>query len=107
MRRSIPWFIAIAVLVLAVQYASSDPPRAETGKGVLAVLRADQPVAVKEVAGGRYEISFFAKQTTSLGHRVIEVGNDYVTVEDIAKVTETRIPVFSIKCVSVLKVGAK
>jgi hypothetical protein len=38
---------------------------------------------------------------------VIEVGNDYVTVEDIAKVTETRIPVFSIKCVSVLKVGAK
>jgi len=106
MRRSIPWFIAIAILVLAVRYASSDAPHDKKGAGVLAVLQPDQPVAVKEV-GGRYEITAMPKMSAPLGQKVVEVGSDFVVVEDLAGVTETRIPIWSVKCVLVLKIGKK
>ena len=39
-----------------------------------------------------------------LGQKVIEVGVDYVVVEDAAGVTDTRIPVTSIKAITKLKV---
>lgn len=69
-----------------------DKPR----KGFLSVLKEGQSVSVKEV-GGRYEITVL--KGVKLGHKVIEIGADYVVVEDIAGVTETRIHVTSIKAI--------
>jgi len=106
MRLPIPWLLAIVVVVFAARYASSDPLHDNKATGVLAVLHPDQPVAVKEV-GGRYEITVMPKVPGPLGHQVIEVGSDYLVVQDLVGVTETRIPIWSIKCVSVLKVGKK
>lgn len=69
-------------------------------KGFLSVLKEGQSVSVKEL-GGRFEITVL--KDVKLGHKVIEVGSDYVVVEDAAGVTETRIPVYSIKAVVRLK----
>lgn len=66
-------------------------------KGFLSVLKEGQGVVLKESAG-RYEITLMEG-----GHKVIEVGPDYVVVEDLAGVTETRIPVFSIKSINRIK----
>ena len=70
-------------------------------KTFLSVLKEGQSVSVKEV-GGRFEITLM--KGVKLGHTVIEVGADYVVVEDAAGVTETRIPVYSIKSIVKLKV---
>lgn len=70
-------------------------------KGFLSVLKEGQAILVKEAAG-RYEITL-----TEGGHKVIEVGPDYVMVEDIAGVTETRIPIYSIRSIARIKVNRK
>lgn len=72
--------------------------------GVLAVLRAGQPVSLKET-NGRYEIGVFERGPGVLGHKMIEVGEDFVVVEDVAGITESRIPLYSIKAVVILRVG--
>jgi hypothetical protein len=38
-----------------------------------------------------------------MSHTVVEVGQDYVVMKDIAEVTETRIPIYAIKAVMLLK----
>ena len=70
-------------------------------KTFLSVLKEGQSVSVKEVAG-RYEITVM--KDVKLGQKVIEVGSDYLVVEDVAGITETRIPVYSIKSIVRLKV---
>lgn len=98
-RRFIALFLS-SFLALATVPASGHGQ--EKGrKTVLAELKAGQSVFVKEV-GGRYEITVL--KGVKLGHRVIEVGGDYVVVEDAAGVTETRIPVTSIKAIIKLKI---
>lgn len=101
MRRT---FIAIVLLGMAVfgsSLAFSQRGGERTGQGVLGVLSKGQPVTVKEV-GGRYEIGVMPN-VDMLGYKMVEVGQDYVVVEDIAGVTELRIPIYSIKAVSILK----
>jgi hypothetical protein len=69
-----------------------DAPR----RGFLSALQERQSVTLRENAG-RYEITLIAN--VRLGHRVIEVGTDYVVVVDVAGVTETRIPIYSIRSI--------
>ena len=38
-----------------------------------------------------------------LGHTVKEVGSDYLVVEDAVGLTETRIPVYWIKSIAIVK----
>jgi hypothetical protein len=66
-------------------------------KGFLSVLKEGQSVVLKESAG-RYELTLMEG-----GHKVIEIGPDFVVVEDLAGVTETRIPVYSIKSIARIK----
>jgi hypothetical protein len=92
--------ILVLVLLLLVIPATSnaqDKPK----KNFLSALKEGQSIVLKENAG-RYEITVM--KDMRLGHTVIEVGSDYVVVEDVAKVTETRIPVYSIKAIVKIKV---
>ena len=88
-----------AALLLTIPTTShgQDKPR----KGFLAALKEGQTVVLKENAG-KYEITLM--KNIPLGHKVIEVGSDYVVVEDAAGVTETRIHVTSIKSIIKLKI---
>ena len=79
-----------------------DPSAQQQAPGVLSVLSKDQPVNVRD-AGGRYEISVLPNGPQILGHKVIEVGQDFVVVQDIVGVTETRIPIWSIKAVTIIR----
>ena len=95
----------IAVLLCATLALACLSPAAngqEKGrKGFLSILKEGQAVVLKEAAG-RYEITLMEG-----GHKVIEVGPDYVVVEDIAGVTEIRISVYSIKSIARIKVARK
>ncbi len=72
-------------------------------QGFLTGLKEGQSIMLKEVAG-RFEISSFDDGQAILSHKVIDVGTDYLTVEDFGGLLVTRIPVFSIKAIVLLKV---
>ncbi len=96
MTRSIIAVLFCATLALAcLSPEASGQEKAR--KGFLSVLKEGQSVVLKESAG-RYEITLMEG-----GHKVIEVGPDYVLIEDLAGVTETRIPIFSIKSIARIK----
>ena len=82
----------MAILTITVSGQAPEIPRL----GFLSAFKAGQSVSVKE-ADGHFEISTFDDGLTPLGHKVMEVGPDYVTVADIAGVAETRINIFSIR----------
>jgi hypothetical protein len=84
----------LAIGVLATYAFSYAPPRPQ---GVLAVLQAGQPVAVKDI-GGRYELSVMPGPEV-LGHQVIDVAPDYIVVRETSGLAELRIPIYSIKAV--------
>jgi HSP20 family molecular chaperone IbpA len=91
----------VSVLLLAVVFALGSVTPTGHGqvgprRGFLSALEEGQSVTLRENAG-RYEITLIAN--VRLGHRVIEVGTDYVVVVDVAGITETRIPIYSIKSI--------
>ena len=91
--------ILILVLLFLVIPATSnaqDKPK----KTFLSALKEGQVVSVKEVAG-KYELTVM--KNAPVGSKVIEVGTDYVVLEDPAGVMETRVHVTSIKSIIRLK----
>lgn len=96
---------AACLLVLGGSFAvSSQEGRGWQDDGVLTVLRKGQAVGLKEV-GGRFEINVMSNGPQVLGHKVIEVGHDFVILADIAGVTQHRIPLYSITAVTVVNVN--
>ena len=104
MRRTVIGIVLLGVIVFGTPFAFSQRGE-EHRRGVLAVLSKGEAVTVKEV-GGRYEIGVMPNMEM-LGYKVVEVGQDYLVVEDISQITETRIPIYSIKAVSILKMGGR
>ena len=94
--------IAIALGTINVSGQAPDKPR----PGFLSALKTGQGIMFKEVAG-RFEVSMFDDDTQTLSHKVIEVGTDFLTIEDIGGLTETRLPIYSIKSIVRLKVPKK
>lgn len=79
---------------------------AEKQTNFLSALKEGQQVSVGQDAG-RYEITTVAGVVGVQGHKVTEIGNDFIVVQDIAGVTESRIPLWSIKAIVRLKVSGK
>jgi hypothetical protein len=71
--------------------------------GFFAPFDKGQKVAVKETPQG-FEIT---ASDFDMGYIITEVGSDYIVVEDMAKVTETRIPMYSIRSIKTIKVKGK
>ena len=84
------------VLVLGFLAAYGQAP--DQPKGVLGILHAGQSVSVRETNGG-FEVSTFENGVGILGQKVVDVGADYLVVQDVIATTETRIPIYSIKAV--------
>ena len=89
---------AVASIILAVGVAAA--PKAEPKKGLFAPLEVGQQVGLKEAAGG-YTIRVMPG--VPLGQKVVEVGSDYVLLEDPTGTTQTRIPVTAVRAVVVTK----
>lgn len=99
MNRLVSVLFVSAFVTLASFTVSGQAPD-KLRKGFLGVLSEGQSCVVKEV-GGRFEITMM--KDVKLGQKVIEVGNDFIVVEDIAGVTESRIHVTSIKAIVKIK----
>ena len=95
-------FSLVLVTVVAVWIVSASGQAPVKQEGFLSAFKTDQPVILKEVAG-RFEISLMNDALEPLTHTVISVEHDFLIVEDIAAVSEIRIPVFSIKSITTLK----
>ena len=98
MKRRIVMIAAVALVALAVGVAAA--PKAEAKKGLFAPLEVGQQVGLKE-AGGGYTITVMVG--VPLGQKVVEVGTDYVVLEDPTGMTQTRIPVTAVRAVVVTK----
>ena len=99
----------VSVLLLSAfftlgSFTATGQGQEQPRKRFLSVLKEGQGVSLKETAG-RFELTVM--KDLPLGHKVIEVGADYVVVEDVVGVTETRIPIYSIKSIVNLKVPKK
>ena len=92
--------LLIAACVLAVLFVIAAAPKEEKRVGVLAPLEKGQTVGVKEEAAC-YKITVMPG--VDLAHKVVEVGPDFVVVVDAANLTETRIPITSIKSVTITR----
>jgi len=104
MRQTVIGIVLLGIVVFASSLAFSQKSgERRGGEGVLSVLSKGQAVSITD-AGGRYEIGVMPN-AGMLGYKVVTVGSDYVVVQDIAGVTELRIPIYSIKAVSILKAG--
>jgi len=95
--------LAVVGVFLASGFFSAYGQAPAQPQGVLAVLRSGQGVNLKE-SNGRYEISVFDQGPDALGHKIVEVGPDYVVLQNIAGVSETRIPIFAVKAVTTWKI---
>jgi hypothetical protein len=88
--------LLIAVLVMFCVAAAPQKPQ-----GVLAPLKIGQPVALQD-RGGSYEIRLVDVEVP-MGHTVVDVGQDFVVLKDIAEASESRIPIFAVKAVVLVK----
>ena len=70
---------------------------------VFSSLKIGQSVTLKDEATG-ITISFFDEEL-AMAHTIIEIGDSFIVLRDIAEVTETTIPVFSIK--EIVKIRTK
>ena len=98
------WIAAATVAVLltmALGTTSKSDNDAKAKRGLFGTLRVGQPVNVKD-AGPVYEISTFDNDMP-LGYTVVEIDTDYIVLRDIAKVSETRIPIYAVKSVSCIR----
>jgi hypothetical protein len=101
MRRSLSGLLlATFVISCVINVSGQDPDKQR--QGFLSVLKKDQQAILKEVAG-RYDITLMEGVSGPLTHKVIEVDSDFIVVEDIAEVIQTRIPIYAIKSIVSIK----
>jgi hypothetical protein len=67
-------------------------------EGLFAPLEKGAKVGMKETANG-YEISVVPG--VDLGFKITEIGQDYLVLQDAAGLTETRIPIYSIRAIKI------
>lgn len=79
-------------LLLFVGAVNQDRP-----KKFLSRLKTGQIVSVKDVTG-KYEL--IINEKAPVGSKVIEIGDDYLVIEDPSGLVETRIHVTSIKSIA-------
>jgi hypothetical protein len=96
MKRIVLLLPIIAVLLLTI--GATDVPK----KTVFSSLKVGQSVGLKD-HGAAFEINFLSEEIPQ-GHTVIVIEDDYVVLEDLAGVTQTTIPVYSLKAIVRLKV---
>jgi hypothetical protein len=86
--------------MLAVALATAAAPRESKKPGLFGPLEAGQRVVLREKDHG-WEIGVVPGLEG--GHKLLEVGPDYLVLEDAAGVTETRISIWAVKAVTVTR----
>lgn len=100
-RPSAPVLSLVAVSLLALCSVAAQPDADPPKPGLFANLRKGQEVVLKDV-GPSFEITILADQPGPLGFTILEVGQDFLVLRDIAGVQEVRIPVYAIKSIATI-----
>ena len=99
--------ILLASFIVAARTIGTAAPTAERRETTfLEHLKPGQAVSLTE-KDGRYEIGVFPPAYQPLGHKVAEISQDYVVFRDLVQITDTIVPIYSIKAIKVLRVGGK
>ena len=88
--------ILLCTVLCAAAFTTASLGQEKRSKSFLSNFQVGQIVLLSE-PGGRYEIRII--KGLEVGHKVLEVGTDYVLLEDAGGVTETMIPLTSIRSV--------
>ena len=87
----------IPILMLATAAVVLGAPEAPKTKGIFSTLKAGQSVNLKN-DGAAYSITVYDGDLPT-SHTVVEIGENYVVFQDVAGVTETTVPVYSVKSI--------
>ena len=101
MTRMRNWIGLVAVVALVAVAIGADETKKP--KSVFSALKVGQSVSLKD-EGSALTITFFDPELPQ-SHKVVEVGENFIVVRDIAGVTETTVPVYAVK--SIMKVRTK
>lgn len=93
--------IVFSALFIAFACTAAGNGQEKARKGFLSMLKEGRFISLKEV-GGKFEITLI--ENLKFGPKVLEVGGDYVSIEDDAAIAEVRIPIYSIKSISKISV---
>ena len=91
-------FCVVALIAAGAALSAQNAPKA---KSILSTLKVGKSVSLKDEGAG-YSISFLDEEVPQ-SHTVIEIGDDFVVMRDIAGVTETVVPVYSLKSIERVK----
>lgn len=91
----------VLVFILALGAITPGQQPAQQRRDFLSALKVGQSVSLKE-AGGRFVLSVI-DDGPALSHKVIEIGSDFVLLEDMVGVSEIRVPLYAITSFSRLK----
>lgn len=70
----------------------------------LSVLKKDQKIVLREGAQGYQIVIYKNFGVEPASFKVVEVGTDYIVVEDAVGLNEIRIPIYSIKSITITKI---
>jgi hypothetical protein len=91
-------FVPLIVILLLKPLFAQQQGQAKA-RGVLANLKVDQAINVKEV-GTRYLITVIESESAlPMPHTIQEIGPDYIVIRDLTGLNETCIPIYSIQAV--------
>jgi hypothetical protein len=96
--------IASVAAVLVISTAASQSQPAAKKAVLFSTLKIGQPVTVRE-KGQLFEITVMDGDTGT--HTVVEIGEDYIVLRDVAEVEESRIPIYAIRVVVHIKAKPK
>ena len=92
----------IWIFVLVAVATAVEAQDAKKRKGVFSMLKVGQAVSLKDEESA-YSISYIEPEVP-LSHTVVEIGQDYVVVRDIAGVKDVVVPVYSLKSMEKVRV---
>jgi hypothetical protein len=105
--RTIYRAVLLAVSIFAAMpIVTAAPPADQKASRFLDHLKVGQPVSLNE-KDGRYEIGILPPGYQPMPQKIIEIGQDYVVFRDLVGITDTIVPVYSIKAIKVLRIGGK
>ena len=93
-------------IVMAMSIGTAAPPAERKETTFLEHLTPGRAVSLTE-KDGRYEVGLFPENFRPLGHKVIEIGPNYVVLRDFVGITDTIVPIYSLKAIKVLRVGGR
>jgi hypothetical protein len=94
--------LGVVVVAVAVVLGADETKRP---KGVFSAFRVGQSVSLRD-EGSAFTITFFEPELQQ-SHKVIEIGDNFIVVRDIAEITETTVPIYAVKAIVKVKTKAR